>query len=529
MMKLLIVVIFAVLATSARAQGMMEPRVVAAPIDWSEIRGSVRVPDGLEQILASPGQPPLRRETRTRVAEERNQLGLLNKAVSQIFPNIAVSPVPVLLPLDTDAFLAALVSGNKGNTRSYMAGFSRSKFFLPGPAGYDAAFVLDVAKVPSLDSLAYRKSVELEISGSSVLYELTGPASPAGAPVAELQGRFPGLTRVLYDGALRYTFVRHRAPYVISVQCANRRGTSRKGPPKKISCAEAEQVAAYFLNTLRFAGGTPNNRPQAAVAPAIDRPARNSRSFSFRSPGDLIPNSGYRGNHGSKDRTVYAAISFPVNPGPVYANSQEFMSGGKCYGQALEPKPANKDDVYRCDADGKQLVYNEGIKDNFAYPWRDNFCEIRDWDVGQCPGGHGHQGQDIRPGPCRRVGRICEPYRHNAIAVRDAYVVRSAGQESVYLLVNAPNEHIRFRYLHMSPERMDNAGLITGRMVKEGEKIGEVGNYYERENGTTYHLHFDIQVPTKNGWVWVNPYMTLVAAYEQHLKAKGAELGAAPP
>lgn len=51
--------------------------------------------------------------------------------------------------------------------------------------------------------------------------------------------------------------------------------------------------------------------------------------------------------------------------------------------------------------------------------------------------------------------------------------------------------------------------------------IGEIGNFDRREGGTSYHLHFDVQVPTRDGWVFVNPYMTLVAAYERLIGARG--------
>jgi hypothetical protein len=44
-----------------------------------------------------------------------------------------------------------------------------------------------------------------------------------------------------------------------------------------------------------------------------------------------------------------------------------------------------------------------------------------------------------------------------------------------------------------------------------------------KEAGTSYHVHFDIQVPTKLGWVFVNPYMTLVAAYERLIGERGTE------
>jgi hypothetical protein len=60
--------------------------------------------------------------------------------------------------------------------------------------------------------------------------------------------------------------------------------------------------------------------------------------------------------------------------------------------------------------------------------------------------------------------------------------------------------------------------------VREGEVIGKVGNFFKRERATTYHLHFDLQVPTKYGWVFVNPYMTLVASYERLIQARGQEI-----
>jgi hypothetical protein len=54
--------------------------------------------------------------------------------------------------------------------------------------------------------------------------------------------------------------------------------------------------------------------------------------------------------------------------------------------------------------------------------------------------------------------------------------------------------------------------------------LGKVGNYDRIPNGTTYHLHFELQVPTRDGWVFVNPYMTLVSAYERLLGARGKQI-----
>src|SRR5262249_57181195 len=60
--------------------------------------------------------------------------------------------------------------------------------------------------------------------------------------------------------------------------------------------------------------------------------------------------------------------------------------------------------------------------------------------------------------------------------------------------------------------------------VHEGEVLGKVGTFFRRERATTYPLHFDMQVPTKYGWVFVNPYMTLVASYERLIRGRGQEI-----
>jgi murein DD-endopeptidase MepM/ murein hydrolase activator NlpD len=83
----------------------------------------------------------------------------------------------------------------------------------------------------------------------------------------------------------------------------------------------------------------------------------------------------------------------------------------------------------------------------------------------------------------------------------------------------------------MNPKMMDADGVVSGRVVKEGEIIGKVADWGDFENGTSYHLHFNIQVFTRIGWVWVNPYMTLVASYENLIGARGREIepGDPPP
>ena len=88
---------------------------------------------------------------------------------------------------------------------------------------------------------------------------------------------------------------------------------------------------------------------------------------------------------------------------------------------------------------------------------------------------------------------------------------------------------MRFRYLHMNPKYMDADGLLSGREVSQGEIIGKVATWGDFENGTSYHLHFNMQVFTKDGWVWVNPYMTLVRAYEKLIGGRGTEIKPGDP
>ena len=147
------------------------------------------------------------------------------------------------------------------------------------------------------------------------------------------------------------------------------------------------------------------------------------------------------------------------------------------------------------------------------------------------PSGPGHP----RRGRARRKRRApdaCDPKQQAIVAVRDGVVIRSPKQQAATLQINTRNEHIRFRYMHMNPSAMDADGVLNGRRVAEGEKIGVVSNYLDHPNGTSRHLHFDVQVFTRDGWLWVNPYTTLISAYERLIRGRGREIGtepAAPP
>jgi hypothetical protein len=505
---LIAALIIALTAGVARADDMQSPRVTFANVDW----------DAVQSSLAKYG---LTAED-SGEKDAANAILRLNTATFDRFDNIGSSSVPVLLPFDTSMFLADHAAGldQAKPTDAYLFGFHTTKFFFPGPSGYDAALTVVPSEVPALADVNFSEPVEVLISGSSVLYDL-GSIPETGIPVAALEPEFPGIRRLLVESRVRYTFVRYGVPYMVSVLCFD--GGSREHMP---SCRQADRIVVHFLQSLAVVGGMPQPRPPAKAPQTVARPAATSPDFTYYGPGQIIQGSGVRGYGGRVDYTVYARIRFPIANAPAYANSQSFMNWGDCdHTGRVSISGSGKDALYHCRVNDKPLVFDESK--NYAYPWQDNFCEHRWFFVGQCPAGSGHQGQDIRPSDChlRNEGADrCDPYQHDLVAVRDGMVLRRPKQEALVLFVNAPGEHLRFRYLHMSPKLLDEDEMVSGRVLREGEVVGKLGNYDRRENGTTAHLHFDVQVPTSEGWVFINPYSMLVASYERLIGAHGTEL-----
>lgn len=210
--------------------------------------------------------------------------------------------------------------------------------------------------------------------------------------------------------------------------------------------------------------------------------ARAAEPFSYNPPGMLTAGSG----EGRFDEKVYApGMRFPIESGPAYLNSQVWGHGGS-------EGPGGG----QCDPENRQ------------YPWWDNYCEKRTWEMPLCPAGQGHQGQDIRAGDC-------ENHTHWVVAGVDG-TITSIGSYSVYLTAA---DGTRFDYLHMS-----NVQVAVNDEVKRGDKLGRVSNEFGG-TPTTIHLHFNIKQNVDGiGFVFVPPYMSLVASYQELLNtgAKGA-------
>ncbi|HEY0328569.1 MAG TPA: peptidoglycan DD-metalloendopeptidase family protein [Rhodopseudomonas sp.] len=521
-----------VLCTVASAAAADEFRTVpvsAMRVDWRAAVDQLKAEIGAQPAVAAAFSFTPQRRFRGSDPRAWPALLQLNAATSRLFPGISRSPVPVLLPFDTAALLTDRATGAPESLSAahYQSGFRAADLFEAGAAGYDAVFSLPVAITDGLPARLFAKPVEVQITGSLLTYDINDPLAGKGEPVKALAAQYPDLRRTIREGHVRYAFSRFGVPYVVAIQCLDATPRARR-----LGCREASPIAERFLKALRIVGGEPSRPRSYLPSQLAERPSLPSPEFSYRPSGEIIEGSGYRGQPGHPDFTVYSQIRFPLAQAPAFANSQSFLNWGDCFHRGRVPPPSGKGASYRCKGSSKSLLFDEAAGENYAYPWQDNFCEARDFGVGQCASGFGHQGQDIRPPACtqRNAGADrCEPNKYKVVAVRDGVLLRAPKQQAATLLINTNNEHIRFRYMHMSPPQMDQDGVLSGRRVDEGEAIGLVSNYQDYFGGTTTHLHFDVQVFTRDGWLWVNPYVTLISAYERLLGQRGREIAPAPP
>ncbi|MBK8197675.1 MAG: peptidoglycan DD-metalloendopeptidase family protein [Acidobacteria bacterium] len=235
---------------------------------------------------------------------------------------------------------------------------------------------------------------------------------------------------------------------------------------------------------------TPVDTPVEAEAPVVEP------VFSYFAPGALLAGSG----GGFADQVVHApGMVFPIKSAPAFLQSQVFSFGGGVAGGD------------QCDAR------------NYAYPWRDNFCETRSANRNTpfCPVAKIHQGQDIRVGTAAdcnalRKQKVADRGLHEVVAVEDG-VISSIGSYTVKLR----SAGSIYNYMHMNMSRL---AVTAGQSVKAGDLLGYVSNDFGG-SATTMHLHFEIMQNTaEHGWVHVPPYLSLVAAYERRENGPGEEL-----
>ena len=332
-------------------------------------------------------------------------LARLNGVMSQQFAGLATSPVPVLVPFDVDALLRDQAAGADAvDAERYLSGFHAATFFYPGPAGYDAAFAIRTSEVPELSDIKFADPIEVQISGSALLYDLDAPDRESRASrCASLEEEFPGIRRMILEHHLRYTFVRFGVPYVVSVDLLRRRRLALQDADLQGRRSGRAALPACVARGRRHAADA--SAPQSRCRSS--GPTRVSHSFGYYGPGQLLSGTGFRGQGGRVG--LHGLFADPL--------SARGRAGLRQFAGVPAPQTG-------------RTPPSRTMRSASAMPWRDNFCERRGFPVGQCPAGIGHQGQDIRPGTVQaaaRHGALHPSWRHRRRSRRRHPALATAG------------------------------------------------------------------------------------------------------
>jgi hypothetical protein len=191
--------------------------------------------------------------------------------------------------------------------------------------------------------------------------------------------------------------------------------------------------------------------------------------FTYHGPGDLLSGSG------RVDRHIYVpGMLFPLQVGPNF-NNQHAFANSQIHGP-----------------------------ETFAYPWRDTYCEEREWTMPLCPSGKGHQGDDIRPN--QKIDK-----HWIAVAMDDAVVTNITHNTTVEL--RATDGKKTCRYLHMDFASIGEFGLTVNSTVRRGDPVGKVSNIMGGTPSTSIHLHFDCHQVINGRIVHVPVFTSLISAY----------------
>lgn len=238
--------------TGASADEFRTPSISAMRVEWRSALDQLRQEINARPAIASSFSFASQRRVPAYDPRSTPALVQLNAVTSPIFPGIARSPIPVLLPFDTASYLEARQGGAPDSlpVSRYQADFRAADLFHAGPSGYDAVFSLDPGATDGMPQRTFAKPVEVQISGSILVYDLADRLIGKGEPVKALATQFPDMRRFIREGYVRYAFTRFGIPYVVSIQCLD------SAPrPKRLACREAYPVAERFLKALRIAGG----------------------------------------------------------------------------------------------------------------------------------------------------------------------------------------------------------------------------------------------------------------------------------
>ncbi len=527
----------------AEAQNEISPAQQPVAIDWPSVARDVQA---LSQHLVSP--PPsvaagFAAEVDQALAgfavsdkEAFRPLARLNLFMAPVYPGKKSVPVPVLAPIDTTRYLDGVALTGllpQDAMQSHLAPSVASMQFLPKTAGYDAILIVhpDLLKRHQITNT---NRVAVHIGGHGLVYELETNRTPKSQGATrwriqdgELKALYPDLRRSAGADDITYSFMKYGVPYFASITCAGR----PYPPGDVIQCSKVDVILQAVLRDLRLIGGTPTYLTRRVDAERLPRPQTRSQEFKFYPPGNLPKAISQDLKGGVTDRVRWGPrdFRFPLENPKAHANSQLFMHAGNCNGAG------NKIELsggrYKCrQLPTRILEDRENHPDNYAYPWRDTYCEVRnDNDRGppECP--RAHEGQDIRPNNCVLVNGRCQINMFPVVAVTRGHAIWTAANH--IRLIAEDDTNLYYMYLHMSPDALREAKMIKDVAVPVdiGQRVGKVGNWWKTQPaGTTAHLHFEIRTSgtlCAGGFGCTNaPYWTLLLAYERLIGMQGTEI-----
>ena len=446
-----------------------------------------------------------------------DDLRTINAVSSLLRDKISSAGSPVMLPLENSRLINEMIASgsftNKRATASYF-GDLVSLQFQPGPYGYRAYFRLRDTKLSSV-----------MISGSSIFYKIP------------LERKMKDLRRCeeMIDQAKKLTdaeFFKYLANYEQYIGAKdpdrNNFGEAEASVPCIFAGALIEvnilcdknsydctvrKYARSIMSQLAFVGGSPppaggpierlektlksleQDAAQAAKAKVAKLPA-------YHDPGDLVGGTGIGGGGGSVDDKIYGQILFPIRDITAAAVTVY-------YGKKAQPERGNV----------------------ASYKWwKDNFCEARDanWVV-TCPNpeAKGHAGQDLWS------DKWTKNRRPQLLAATDGIAFRRFPAQPAVTITDIDVSNIDYVYRHVRPSDLTRNGISPSApyrvsqgcalaLVDQLQWVAKKGKLDDTDpaigrkvyyDGTDFHLHFEVRVPTKWGFLNVSPYWTLVQSH----------------
>lgn len=456
-------------------------------------------------------------------------LATINALTSLVRPEISSAGSPVLLPFDFGSFGKAVVSSTGAAATEVYFGRLKSLAFHPGAYGYRAY-------------LQFNKTSTVMISGSTILFRLPGnPQLPTPNSCTSMieearkgqdaDGKFfeylakyekqIGQVKAEYFNEREATVpcVFAKALIEVNILC------DAFGDP---GC-KVKDLAREVFAALSFVGGSPRSKSNPGTNDPIQRlsqevddlgkPAAALKSLpKYAAPGELVANSGVKGgSQGSSNTGAYGPILFPTDV-TAFAQTVVFRADEHCLDE-------DNDKGATCEVPSMPVITKAPVGE-----WRDNFCENRSGNnLPTCPQGSGHAGQDVWGKGWNDRNSPAHPLR----AVVDGIAFRRFPTQPAVTISDINGTNIDYIYRHMKPSVLDSHGIFASRPKKvtrgcrlayvdrlQGSAKDQTTSFGKFKDGavlydpTARHLHFEIRVPTKAGYLNVAPYQTLVEAHK---------------